>query len=75
MSIGRPVATEKRQEIYDLLVMGLSSKEISNRLFMTDAGVRYHMTEIYSIYDVDNHVQLIARHWIKKTGQLVNKKI
>ena len=64
--MARPEAVARRKNIYDLLVLGHATKEIANRLFLTDSGVRHHVTKIYFENNVTAHAELVAKHWVNK---------
>jgi DNA-binding NarL/FixJ family response regulator len=54
----RPL-TSKQQSICDLLVIGLSSKEISTRMRISHRTVEAHRTEIFRKMGVRNAVELV----------------
>jgi len=51
--------TEREREVLALLVEGESNSEISARLSISLATVKYHLTNIYSKLGVDNRVEAV----------------
>lgn len=39
--------TKRQRWVYDLLIQGLSTREIAARLFVTESAVKAQLTEIY----------------------------
>lgn len=56
------MTTLREKEIIDLVVKGLSSKEIGARLFITEKTVKFHLTKIYKIEDVKSRTGLIVKY-------------
>ncbi|MGB3044564.1 MAG: helix-turn-helix transcriptional regulator [Xanthobacteraceae bacterium] len=54
----RPL-TEKQQSVCDLLILGLSSKEISTRLGISHRTVEQHRVEVFRKMGVRNVVELV----------------
>jgi len=52
--------TEKQIRIADLVTRGLSNREISNQIFLTEKGVKWHLTKIYAKMNVKSRAQLIV---------------
>jgi predicted ATPase/DNA-binding CsgD family transcriptional regulator len=50
----------RESEVLRLVAEGLSDKEISDRLFITERTVRYHLTSIFSKLGADNRTQAVA---------------
>lgn len=51
--------TNREIEISELVTRGLSNKEISNQLFITERTVKAHLMNIYSKLDLHSRAQLI----------------
>ena len=49
--------TDREREILALLVKGLSNLEISNRLSISMATVKYHLTNIFTKLGAKNRVE------------------
>jgi NarL family two-component system response regulator LiaR len=52
--------TDKEREILALVVRGQSNQEISNKLFISLATVKYHLTNIFAKLGVKNRVEAAA---------------
>ncbi len=52
----------KRQQIYGLLLTGISRKEIAAQLEMSESSVKYHEMRIYHEFGVQTRLQLLAKH-------------
>lgn len=53
--------TEKQKNVCDLVVTGMSSKEISRRLGISKRTVEAHRVEVYRKFGVKNAVELVHR--------------
>ena len=51
--------TEKQQQVHDLLLVGLSNKEISARLGISHRTVEEHRAEVFRKMGVRNVVELV----------------
>lgn len=49
----------RQSEIYDLVCKGYSNKEIAQALMITTAGVKWHMTNIFSCLGVSSRAEAI----------------
>lgn len=47
--------SEREMDVTILLIKGLSNIEIGNQLFITEKGVKYHLTKIYKKLKVTEH--------------------
>lgn len=61
----RDVLTQKglsnrEAEVAELVVKGLSNKEVANQLFVTEKTVKFHLTNIYKKMNVKSRAQLIV---------------
>lgn len=56
-----PALTKKQKNVCDLVVTGLSSKEISRRLGISKRTVESHRVEVYRKMGVKNAVELVRR--------------
>lgn len=52
--------TNREIEVSELVVMGLSNKEIGNQLFITERTVKAHLVNIYSKLELRSRAQLIV---------------
>ncbi|GGR42731.1 response regulator [Streptomyces netropsis] len=57
---GRPTLSPREREILGLLAEGLANKQISRRLFISEATVKTHLVHIYDKLDVDSRTAAIA---------------
>jgi DNA-binding CsgD family transcriptional regulator len=58
--------TPRERSIYDLLVTGLSRKEIAERLGLSQNTVRNRIDEIYHIFDVHTQRELMHHYWTSR---------
>lgn len=56
--LGQPHPTER--EVVQLVTEGLSNPDIADRLFISRAAVKTHLTHVFSKLDVINRAQLVA---------------
>jgi DNA-binding NarL/FixJ family response regulator len=52
--------SHRQREVLDLLVSGLTNKEIGFRLGISERGVKHHMTQLFVVFAVSNRAELIA---------------
>ncbi|MCT4456230.1 DNA-binding response regulator [Lactiplantibacillus paraplantarum] len=52
--------SDKQIEVLTMVASGLTSKQIGNKLFITERTVKAHLTEIYTDLNVSNRAQAIA---------------
>ncbi|UGY94183.1 response regulator [Streptomyces gobiensis] len=57
---GRPALSPRESQILQLLAEGLANKQISRRLFISEATVKTHLVHIYDKLDVDSRTAAIA---------------
>jgi NarL family two-component system response regulator LiaR len=55
--------TQREREVLDLLVDGLSNPEISERLFISLATVKFHVSAIYSKLGAANRAEAVKLAW------------
>jgi len=55
--------THREREVLDLLVDGLSNPEISERLFISLATVKFHVSTIYSKLGAANRAEAVRLAW------------
>jgi two-component system, NarL family, response regulator LiaR len=65
------ILTEREQDVLDLLVKGLSNLEISEKLSITTATVKFHLTHIFSKLEARNRVEAVT---IALEHNLVDKR-
>jgi len=61
---GRPSAgdlTQRQVEVLQLLSTGLTNREIAARLFISEAGVKFHLASLFRHFGVDNRLALVLR--------------
>ncbi|RKJ07013.1 DNA-binding response regulator, partial [Butyricicoccus sp. 1XD8-22] len=51
----------REQDVFRLIVEGLSNKEISERLFISEHTVKNHITNILHKFGVSDRVQVISK--------------
>lgn len=56
----------RQKEVVELMIKGYSNKEMSVKLFIAPTTVKYHVKNIYRIYNVHSRVQLIEKIMDKK---------
>ena len=52
--------SNREAEVAELVVKGLSNKEVANQLFITEKTVKFHLTNIYKKMSVKSRAQLIV---------------
>ncbi|MEZ0093111.1 response regulator [Streptacidiphilus sp. EB129] len=57
---GRPTLSPRESEILELLAEGLANRQISKRLFISEATVKTHLVHIYDKLGVDSRTAAIA---------------
>jgi DNA-binding NarL/FixJ family response regulator len=57
---GRPTLSPREAEILQLLAEGLANRQISKRLFISEATVKTHLVHIYDKLGVDSRTSAIA---------------
>ncbi|MDH6575771.1 response regulator transcription factor [Kitasatospora sp. MAP5-34] len=57
---GRPTLSPRETEILQLLAEGLANRQISKRLFISEATVKTHLVHIYDKLGVDSRTAAIA---------------
>lgn len=57
---GAVALTGRQREVLDLVIEGLSNKEIADRLALAEATVKVHMTAILRAYGVNNRTKAIS---------------
>ncbi|MBH1941208.1 hypothetical protein I5677_09920 [Mobilitalea sibirica] len=65
---GRLTITVREKEVLSLLALGMTQKEIANRLFLSIAAVKKHLGNIYRKLEVDNKISAV--HKSKERGLL-----
>lgn len=56
----RKQPSPRQQEVLDLLVRGMTNKEIGGRLGITERGVKHHVSRLLALHAVGNRAELIA---------------
>ena len=55
--------SKREKEVHALVTQGLKNKEIAQRLFISEATVRHHLTNIFGKLGVNGRLELLATHW------------
>lgn len=63
--------SNREAEVAELVVKGLSNKEVANQLFVTEKTVKFHLTNIYKKMSVKSRAQLIV--WCMPYQSFVEK--
>ena len=50
--------TSRELEVIEMIAQGMNNKDISNKLFISEATVRHHLSSIYSKLNVDDRLNL-----------------
>jgi DNA-binding CsgD family transcriptional regulator len=53
--------TNREAEVLSLVMTGLSTSEIAERIFLSHQGVKAHLTTLFRKFEVKNRSQLILR--------------
>ena len=53
--------TDRQLEIIELLIQGLTYREIGEAIFISERTVKYHVSKIKEVLEVNTHEQIIAR--------------
>jgi len=65
---GRPTLSPRETEILELLAEGLANRQISRRLFISEATVKTHLVHVYDKLGVDSRTAAVAA---ARTGGLL----
>jgi DNA-binding NarL/FixJ family response regulator len=57
---GRPTLSPRETEILELLAEGLANRQISKRLFISEATVKTHLVHVYDKLGVDSRTAAVA---------------
>jgi DNA-binding CsgD family transcriptional regulator len=63
----------REREVLDLALAGLSARAVAERLSLTEATVRSHLSRIYAKLDVGGRVELLAQMYRNDVGALMNR--
>lgn len=58
--------TKREFNVINLLVKGLSNREIANKLFIEENSVKFHVTNIYKKVGTKGYRDFIARFYLEK---------
>lgn len=56
--------TTRQKEVYDLIVLGKTNKEIISELFIEQSTLKTHINQIYKKLDIKNRKELKAKNMI-----------
>lgn len=59
-ALDRPSFTARQKQILGLLVLGLSNREIADRLFLAEVTVKTHLTKIFASLGVQSRSEAIS---------------
>ena len=57
---GLGLLSERQRQVLDLLVAGLSNKEIADKLFVSENTVKYHIKNNYQLLDLKDRKDLLV---------------
>lgn len=63
-----PILSEREAEVAALICCGLSNREISSKLFVTEKTIKYHSVSIYRKTKASRDRLLISRYWRRTIG-------
>jgi DNA-binding NarL/FixJ family response regulator len=55
--------TNRQNDVFILLLSGLSNKDISRKLYISEATVKNHVTAILSSFNCRRRIDLIVTHY------------
>lgn len=55
--------TKRQNEVVKHVVLGKSNLEIGRLLFVDEANIKWHLTNIFKILKVRSRAELIAQHY------------
>jgi len=58
--------TDRQNEIISLILEGYSNKEIAEKIFLSEATVKYHIKNIYEKLEIKNRNELLSKVYNKK---------
>lgn len=53
--------TNRESEVLELILQGMTTNEIADRIFLSHQGVKAHLTNLFRKFEVKNRAQLIIR--------------
>lgn len=53
--------TKRQQSIIDLVCLGMSNKEIGNKLGIAEKTIKFHLTRIFADLQVGSRTQLVLK--------------
>jgi len=53
--------TERQREVYDLILLGMTNKEIMNKLFIEQSTLKSHINQIYRKLDIKSRRELKSK--------------
>lgn len=66
--------TNRQNDVFNLLVKGMSTQEIADALYVTDKCVKGHITAIFEKYSVKSRAKLIANHYMGLLGLPIGRR-
>lgn len=60
--------SNREREVHALLIEGLKNKDIAQRLFISEATVRHHLTSIFGKLGVSGRLELLSAQWRRLAG-------
>ena len=58
-----PVLTPREEEVFQLLLRGMTAKEMAGQLYISTSGVNYFVKRIYKKLGVRSKSELILRYY------------
>lgn len=56
----RRQASPRQQQVLDLLLRGMTNKEIGERLEISERGVKHHVSRLFVQFNVESRAELMA---------------
>lgn len=72
--VSKTPLTERQREVLILMLQGFSNMEIASTLFIATSTVKYHLKNIYRIYEVRGKQQLCHKITLKNYTPTDNKQ-
>jgi len=74
MYIKKPLS-RRQLDVAKLAVIGWRREEIAEKLCVSHATVKFHLTNIYKHFDVDNQVEFMRRwrEWVPELGPISSR--
>jgi len=73
-ALENPVLTAREFEIMHMILSGMEIPEVAKKIFLSIAGVKWRLTQVYWKFGVENRLQLIEKssstglHFLSEAG-------